>query len=54
MLPSDRTSIENDAFTVQAADPAELEQLEGGLVIWIGPDELHFRPNPNGDGFSIR
>jgi len=54
MTQNDKTTTENNTFTMQAADPAELEQLDGGLVIWLGPDELSFRPNPNGDGFSSR
>jgi len=50
MTQNDNTMTPNDTFTMQPADPAKLTKLEGGLVIWIGPDELHFRPNPNGDG----
>jgi hypothetical protein len=32
MTQNEQTPMQYDAFTLQAADPAELEQIEGGIV----------------------
>jgi hypothetical protein len=50
MTQSDKTTTHNDTYTMQAADPTELEQVEGGLEL---TPIYAFRPNPNGDGFSV-
>jgi hypothetical protein len=37
MTQSDKIMTEKDLFTMQSADPAELEQVTGGLVLTDGP-----------------
>ena len=46
MNQNHKTTTEKDSFTMQAADPAELEQIDGGLVLWPHQlDDLYARPN---------
>jgi len=49
MTENDKAMRQNDTFTMQAADRAELEKVEGGIE--LTPIYV-FRPNPNGDGSS--
>ena len=41
---------ENDTLTMQAAEPAELEQIQGGLVLTGGPIYA-VKSSPGADGY---
>ena len=53
MTQSDKTRTEREPLTVQETNPAELQEIDGGLVLWPHQLEDVYSP-PTGDGLSLR